>query len=142
MLDNSYHWPSVGHGGLSEDLVSAISRSWCKESSAEEGWNKDNPALGQCAVTALIIQDLAGGELLRSTVGGVSHYWNRLPAGQEVDLTAVQFGPKAILDAPPVVRERDYVISFAPTVERYRVLRERLAREIELSPPSSSGIDF
>ncbi|MFI2711252.1 hypothetical protein ACH495_14110 [Micromonospora sp. NPDC018662] len=61
-----------------------------------EDWRPDNPARGQCGVTALIIQDLLGGELVLGEVlvGDVKvgyHYWNRLPDGDEVDLTADQF---------------------------------------------------
>ena len=47
--------------------------------------------MGQCAVTALVVQDFLGGELIRAFVCGESHYWNRLPDGSELDLTADQF---------------------------------------------------
>ncbi|SDT24727.1 YunG family protein [Actinoplanes derwentensis] len=65
-------------------------------------WRADNPARGQCGVTALIVQDLLGGELI---VGEVQveaakvghHYWNRLPDGQDVDLTAGQFHPSEVV---------------------------------------------
>ena len=99
--------------------------AWSAETSADPaGWRADNPSWGQCAVTALVVQDILGGELLRSTVGGISHYWNRID-GVELDLTLRQFG-SGWLDAPPVVRERDYVLSFPDTAERYRLLRERM----------------
>jgi hypothetical protein len=61
-------------------------------------WRPDNPARGQCGVTALVVHDLLGGELILGevVVDGVKvghHYWNRLPGGQEVDLTEDQFHP-------------------------------------------------
>ncbi|BBH68665.1 hypothetical protein ACTI_53500 [Actinoplanes sp. OR16] len=61
-------------------------------------WHPGNPARGQCGVTALIVQDLLGGDLVLGEVftGDVKvgyHYWNRLPGGRELDLTADQFFP-------------------------------------------------
>lgn len=60
-------------------------------------WSPENPARGQCGVTALVVQDHLGGELMIGDVvhadgtrQGV-HYWNRLPDGREVDLTWEQF---------------------------------------------------
>ena len=58
-----------------------------RTSADPEGWSPHNRPWGQCAVTALVVQDRFGGELLRARVDGVSHYWNRLPDGSELDLT-------------------------------------------------------
>ena len=105
---------------LAEDLR----RSWSRATSSDpENWSAHNPSLGQCAVTALVIQDAAGGELLRTTIGGVSHYWNRLPSGEEIDLTRGQFGEAADDDHPPEARSREYVLSYDATRERYDLLR-------------------
>jgi hypothetical protein len=65
-------------------------------------WRPDNPARGQCGVTALIVQEMLGGELVlgevfvRDTRTG-HHYWNRLPDGRDVDLTADQFRPGEVV---------------------------------------------
>jgi 8-oxo-dGTP pyrophosphatase MutT (NUDIX family) len=61
-------------------------------------WRQENPARGQCGPTALVVQDLLGGDLVLGEVHEKgarhgAHYWNRLPDGAEVDLTADQFGP-------------------------------------------------
>jgi hypothetical protein len=106
-----------------DDLALRLRDVWSRDTSAQpDEWTAQNPALGQCAVTALIVQDVCGGDLLRSTVDGISHYWNRLPSGAELDLTFEQFGPGARIDATPVVRDREYVLSFQPTVDRYDLL--------------------
>jgi len=63
-----------------ELLAETLERAWSRETSADpEQWTPDNPAWGQCAVTALVVQDGFGGELVRATVDDASHYWNRLP---------------------------------------------------------------
>jgi hypothetical protein len=80
---------------------------------------------GDFAVTALIVQDHLGGKLIRAEVEGVSHYWNRLPDGTEIDLTRdqfAQFSPGRV-----ETRSREYVLSFPETARRYHMLEERLA---------------
>ena len=74
-----------------------------------EDWTPDNLSRGQCGVTALVIQDLLGGDLMlgevyvgESKVG--HHYWNRLPDGSEVDLTADQFRPDEVVTSGQVQR--------------------------------------
>jgi hypothetical protein len=103
-----------------------IMRAWDYDTSSDAtNWREDNPAWGQCAVTALVVQDLLGGDLLRGLVNGVSHYWNRLPNGQEIDLTIQQFGTITERQGA-IVRERDYVLSFPETAKRYELLRKRV----------------
>jgi hypothetical protein len=113
-------------------LRSALEESWTPETSSDgKHWTPNNPAWGQCAVTALVVQDFLGGDLLRSVVQEVSHYWNRLPTGEEIDLTRVQFGI-GISVPPGEERSREHVLSFPETRYRYRALRHevmsRLAR--------------
>lgn len=107
---------------LHEILVAA----WSAETSTSpDAWTPENPSLGQCAVTALIVQDEFGGELKRATVNGISHYWNHLLSGEEIDLTRNQFGDDFHLDDLPATRTREYVLSYPATVQRYRVLKTR-----------------
>ena len=58
-------------------------------------WRPDNPARGQCGPTALVLNDLMGGELVLAEVRAHGcrvkyHWWNRLGV-VEVDLTREQF---------------------------------------------------
>jgi hypothetical protein len=108
-----------------------LEKSWCAETATKGVWSPDVPSLNQCAVSALVVQDLLGGDLLRCKMtNGDSHYWNRLPDGREVDLTTDQF--KHIEGKPMretvVVRERTYVLSFPDTMSRYALLLARVAR--------------
>jgi hypothetical protein len=109
------------------DLTGALRRAWGEETSSDPSiWSASNPAWGQCAVTALIVQDHFGGGLLRGTVDGSTHYWNLLPSGETVDLTLYQFGPEppSIVQIEP--RSREYVLAFPETVRRYRRLRRKV----------------
>jgi hypothetical protein len=65
-------------------------------------WHPDNPARGQCGVTALVLNDFFGGDLVLGEVHVAGertgmHYWNRFGAGLEVDLTREQFRPEEVV---------------------------------------------
>lgn len=53
-------------------------------------WLADNPARGQCNVTALVVHDMFGGEILKAEAPDGWHFYNRIE-GQRRDLTASQF---------------------------------------------------
>lgn len=99
--------------------------AWCRESSANpDAWSPLLPSTGQCAVTALIVQDRFGGEIMRVEVPGDSHYYN-VVSGREVDLTRGQFGTYSPA-SPAETRDREYLLSNQSTARRYRLLKERL----------------
>jgi hypothetical protein len=115
-----------------DELACKLERSWARETSADPvHWTAENSAYGQCAVTALVVQDHFGGELLRARVNGISHYWNRLPAGLEVDFTRKQFGSNPSVPIGEV-KSREFVLSFPETVNRYLCLRRALGVDAEL----------
>ena len=107
-------------------VVAAVRGCWSAETAAPGQWDPSLPAAGQCAVTALVLQDLFGGTLIRTTVGGRSHYWNRI-GGVDVDLTREQF-PTFVPDAAPQPRERRYLLASPSTAGRYLLLRRRVRR--------------
>jgi hypothetical protein len=112
-------------------LVSALEASWSRETSQDPArWSPSNPSWGQCAVTALVLQEFLGGDLLRSPLmRGGSHYWNRLPSGAEVDATRGQFREGIVLQAGEI-RPREYVLSFPETAQRYQLLKEHVRRQL------------
>ncbi|MBI4154324.1 hypothetical protein HY501_03230 [Candidatus Woesearchaeota archaeon] len=78
--------------GLSR-LELALNNSWSPETT--NSWEPENPSRGQCAVTAVVINDFFSGEILCSDAilpdgKKESHYYNVIN-GEEVDLTRQQF---------------------------------------------------
>jgi hypothetical protein len=72
-----------------------LNECWSKDTcfpEMEKDWNEKNPALGQCAITAIIIQDYFSGYILYCCHN--KRYWNRLPDGKEVAFTRSQFNDK------------------------------------------------
>lgn len=115
------------------DIEALIRSSWGPDTFPPDVhnpvWDPANPARGHCIVTALVVNDLLGGVLVRGEVhvGGERvdfHWWNRLPGGIEVDLTREQFGPEETVTAgaalarptTPMKRGRD----------EYETLRRRV----------------
>lgn len=82
-------------------------------------------------MTALVLQDLLGGELLVAEVlhadgsrQGV-HYWNRLPDDAEIDLTREQFIAGEVV-GPAAISPRPANLDGGRVVEPYRVLAARV----------------
>lgn len=74
-----------------------IMRAWSEKTCHKPGqYTEENRARGQCAPTALAVQDLLGGEIATCKVGRERHYFNMVPPDKHpmgyVDLTAQQYG--------------------------------------------------
>lgn len=119
--------PSGHHDGLGlAQLHLELQRRWCADTSFwPDEWTPDRPSHGQCAVTALLVHDRFGGELLRTVNQGVPHYWNQL-SSVEVDLTRDQFEVWAP-EQPVTSVGRDDLVTSGPTLAaRYRQLVDSL----------------
>lgn len=110
-----------------DKLKEAFKACWGADTAKGE-WLATVPSLNQCAVTALVVQDYLGGDLLRCKLNdGDSHYWNLLPDATEIDFTEDQFLYTHQQDIGEIiVRDRYYVLSFPDTKARYEILRERV----------------
>ncbi len=112
-----------------------LKQAWSKESSYRHVFEAGNPALGQCAVTALVVQDYFGGKIvwcvaIQPDGTEVSHYFNKIE-GKEIDLTRSQFPAGSVIPSGGEKKKgfattRDYVLSDADTRARYSVLSGRI----------------
>ena len=90
--------------------------------------------------TAAVLQDWLGGDILTADVyrdGQLvgAHYWNRLPGGEEVDLTADQFLPnEAVVGRREVPRPADEAWQAHPGHAPYLVLKQRVAARLGGGP--------
>ncbi|HEX9067014.1 MAG TPA: hypothetical protein VF843_18025 [Streptosporangiaceae bacterium] len=123
----------AGIAAHAQALTSAIRECWTAATSAYSSWSPARPSLGQCAVSALVIQDYLGGDLIRAENAGHSHYWN-VVGGEVIDITRDQFSCWDPVGESG--RSREYVLSFPDTVRRYQLLRDAVARRLGLPPPA------
>ena len=79
-------------------IRAALTKAWSLETAKQ--WSPDNPANGQCNVTAAVIHDLYGLAILRTWVPGFWHYYNSVD-GERVDFTDSQFYAPGARFAPP-----------------------------------------
>lgn len=71
-----------------EQVARCLCRSWSPATGRQ--WTTENPAAGQCNVTALLVHELFGGELLMTRLPEGDHFYNRID-GQRYDFTESQF---------------------------------------------------
>lgn len=111
-----------------EDRVrEALEGAWSIETAVQ--WSAENPANGQCNVTAAVIHDLFGGDILRTRYPNFWHCYNSID-GKRVDLTDSQFlRPGARFAAPEryddEFSDRDEAMEGIPQRE-YGALRKAL----------------
>jgi hypothetical protein len=103
-------------------VATALLGSWSIQTSGN--WLANNPACGQCNVTALLINELFGGDILKTPLPEGDHFYNRI-AGERVDLTASQFeAPISYLD---VTSNRDEALA-GTSIAKYESLRASFAK--------------
>lgn len=71
-----------------DKLKDALRAAWSRSSSTL--WSEDNPARGQCGVTALVVNDLLGGEIVKTRFEQLWHFYNVID-GKVIDFTESQF---------------------------------------------------
>ncbi|WP_432279654.1 YunG family protein [Nocardia brasiliensis] len=127
-------------------LEEAFEAAWSADTSATAAWETSNRAKGQCAVTACVVQDYLGGDILHTTAtlpSGelVSHYFNVID-DTPVDFTSKQF-PNGTSFSRPSSRTRgypstrDYCLSYDSTRHRYDLLSSRVVAYLREREPGS-----
>lgn len=115
------------------DYYDILSTIWTVETCAPRlrvNWSPENVTLGQCSITAFLVQDIFGGKVYgipRS--GGNYHCFNDVK-GCVFDLTSEQFGDEILdySDCPEQFRE----VHFQKEEKRlrYELLKERLSEAV------------
>ncbi|HZM76582.1 MAG TPA: hypothetical protein VFC19_12695 [Candidatus Limnocylindrales bacterium] len=126
------------------EIEAALKACWAADTCSPDdleraGWSPENPAWGHCDVTAMLLNDIFGGDLVVGEVfAGTEqqgyHWWNRLDSGVEIDLTRSQFrqGQRVVeakaMKRPAGRRPRRH--------EEYLLLRKRVETHLGRLPGS------
>ncbi len=111
------------------DLYDALCQIWQADTCAprmRQNWTEENMTMGQCSITAFLVQDIFGGEVrgIYRTPGNY-HCFNAV--GDHVfDLTSEQFGEEKLDYDKYETQSREHHFSRAEKVERYTLLTHRL----------------
>ena len=85
---------------------------------------------GQCYVTALLLRDIMGAEVVRAKVNEETHYWNRF-SGYEFDLTSDQYGGDGYRPVPydgrKITKRQVNLMN-----KRYRILKDAWNSDVSL----------
>lgn len=114
------------------DLYKALSDIWCADTCAprmRDEWTKENKTLGQCSITAFLVQDIFGGKVYGVLRPGGNYHCYNVVGKYAFDLTSEQFGDEKLSydNNPEQFRE----VHFAKEEKRLRyeylkkALRER-----------------
>jgi hypothetical protein len=120
-----------------ESLIIVLQQSWSAETAFDASdWSPENPARGQCVVSALVMQDYMGGDLQRFEVRGddfaETHYTNLLNS-VVIDTTASQYNDLNVSLTPRPTNLKGFAsvrekrLADDATRRRYELLSERVA---------------
>lgn len=116
------------------DLYDALRKTWCRETCSprmRENWYEENMTMGQCSITALLVQDIFGGDVYEMNLSdGAVHCYNVI-GDFCLDLTSEQFGDKKDLcyEGNPK-QNREMRLADEDKRARYELLKEKLKKNI------------
>lgn len=122
--------------GISDprELYAALCGVWCEYTCAprlRRKWSKDNITLGQCSVTAFLVQDIFGGKVYGVLRPAGNYHCYNVIDGVTLDLTSEQFGGEKLdyTDNPEQLREVHFAAK--EKYERYLYLRSELKKHLK-----------
>lgn len=132
-----YGWETAdvrdARGLTPRDYYDLLALAWCAETCAPRmraDWSAENRTLGQCSITAFLIQDIYGGKVLGVPLGDGNYHCFNDVGGCVFDLTSEQFGDVKLdySDCPEQSRE----VHFAKQEkkERYQLLKSLLQDQL------------
>lgn len=110
---------------LYEELVPLWTIDTCAPRLRQE-WSPENRTLGQCSITAFLVQDLLGGEVRGVPLPDGSVHCFNVVEGYAFDLTSEQFGDEVLDYADRPLQCREQHFADAGKRERYELLKARL----------------
>jgi hypothetical protein len=128
-----YGWKTANikdkNGLTPRDYYDLLSDLWSADTCAPRmrgDWSPDNKTLGQCSITAFLMQDLYGGKVYGVPLSDGNFHCFNVVGDCVFDLTSEQFGDR-VLDYEHVT-EQSREVHFAKEEkrQRYEYLRNKL----------------
>ena len=94
------------------------------------GWSENNRTLGQCSITAFLLQDLYGGQVCGVPLGDGNYHCFNAVDGCVFDLTSEQFGEKQLDYSDCVEQSRAVHFAKEEKQQRYNDLRQKLLERL------------
>ena len=112
------------------DILSSLWSEYTCAPRMRKDWNENNKTLGQCSITAFLVQDIFGGEVFGVPLGdGNYHCFNKI--GDVIfDLTSEQFGDTKLDYQNIVLQSREVHFAKEEKYQRYLYLKEQLKKSL------------
>ena len=128
-----YGWETAdlrdARGLTPRDYYDLLSRVWCRKTCASrmrDEWSEDNKTLGQCTITAFLMQDIYGGKVYGVPLPDGNYHCFNAVGDRVFDLTSEQFPePLDYRDRPEQFRENH--LGKEEKRLRYEELKRKLA---------------
>ena len=128
-----YGWETANvtdaQGRTPGEIYDLLSNLWCEYTCAprmRKDWSETNRTLGQCSITAFLVQDLFGGKVYGVPLEDGNYHCFNAVDGCIFDLTSEQFGDTVLdyTNCPEQLRE----VHFAKEEKRlrYEYLKRKL----------------
>ncbi len=116
------------------DYYDLLSNIWCKETCAprmQNEWSKDNMTLGQCSITAFLMQDLYGGLVYGVPLHDGNFHCFNVVGNCVFDLTSEQFGNVKLDYDNVILQSRDVHFKKEEKKNRYLYLKDELLKRLK-----------
>ena len=112
-----------------QGMYDALTKIWCEYTCAPRlrgEWSKQNITLGQCSITAFLVQDIFGGEVYGVLRPGGNYHCYNVIKNMTFDLTSEQFGDEKLDYTTGVPQSREDHFSKEEKKQRYEFLKAGL----------------
>ena len=117
--------------GTPQDLYDALRYVWCEYTCAPRlraEWSRENPTLGQCSITAFLVQDIFGGKVYGIPRDGGNFHCYNVVDDKVFDLTSEQFGDEVLTYEGNPEQTREVHFAKEEKKQRYLYLKRQLLR--------------
>ena len=117
-----------------QTLYDVLCGIWCEYTCAprlRSKWSKENVTLGQCSITAFLVQDIFGGKVYGVLRPGGNYHCFNVIGDAVFDLTSEQFGDEKLDYSNAAEQLREKHFSITEKRERYEYLRAQLKKYTE-----------
>ncbi|MBR2764993.1 MAG: hypothetical protein IKE03_03290 [Blautia sp.] len=128
-----YGWQTAdvtdSHGLTPRDYYDLLTDAWCAQTCAprmRDNWTPENRTLGQCSITAFLMQDLYGGKVYGVPLDDGNYHCFNVVGDCVFDLTSEQFGDRKLNYENCPEQFREIHFRKEEKKQRYELLRQRL----------------
>ena len=111
------------------ELYRRLKGLWCAETCAprlRERWTPENPSLGQCSITAFLVQELFGGRVCGIPLGDGNFHCYNVFGDEAFDLTSEQFIDRELDYDNANEQSREAHFAKEEKRQRYELLKAKL----------------